>query len=78
MRSKNKSYGYPYNYSNQKPLHKFINQVSNKEMLFYKDGTKYAILEKRDGVQQRVLIDETAFNNMLCILDRNGWNEVPA
>lgn len=77
MKSKNKSYGFPYNYSGQKPLHKFVNTVNNREMLFYKDGTKFALLEKRDGVQQRVLIDETSFSNMLGFLDRNGWNEVP-
>lgn len=76
MKSKNKSYGFPYNYSNQKPLHKFVNIVNSREMLFYKDGTKFALLEKRDGVQQRVLIDETSFNNMLGFLDRNGWKEI--
>lgn len=78
MKSKNKSYGFPYNYSNQKPLHKFINGTTNIEMLFYKDGTKYALLEKRNGTQQRVLLDEVSFNNMLGFLDRNGWNETPA
>lgn len=76
MKSKNKSYGFPYDYSNRRPLHKFVNDFNAKTFTFYTEGTKYALLEQKDKVQQRVLLDETAFNNMLGFLDRNGWKEI--
>jgi len=78
MKSKNKNYGFPYDYSFKKPLHVFINETNNKSISFYEDGTKIALVEKSDNSQQRVLIDSTSFTNMLGFLDRNGWKEISA
>jgi hypothetical protein len=78
MKSKSKNYGFPYDYSYQKPLHVFINEQTKKQVSFYQDGQKIAIVERDNNRQQRVLVDENAFNNMLGILDRNGWKEIPA
>lgn len=76
MKSKNKSYGFPYNYSNRRPLHKFVNETNAKTFTFYTEGSQFALVEQKDKIQQRVLLDETAFNNMLGFLDRNGWKEI--
>lgn len=76
MKSKNKSYGFPYNYSNRRPLHKFISETNAKTYTFYTEGSKYALVEQVDKTQQRVLLDEVSFNNMLGVLDRNGWKEI--
>ena len=78
MKSKNKHYGFPYNYDSQKPIHKFVSPSNTNVYTFYKEGVKYAMLQKSEQGQQRVLLDDLGFSNMLTFLDRNGWNEISA
>jgi hypothetical protein len=76
MSKKNRKYGFPYNYDHLTPLHKFVNTKLNKVFLFYKDGNNLFAVEKADSVQQRVMLNETSFNNLLGALDKHGWTEV--
>jgi hypothetical protein len=74
MSKKNKHYGFPYDYSFKKPIHKF--RKDNIEMTFYSEGNSYALLQKNNDHQQRVVLTDVAFNNMLGILDKNGFREI--
>ncbi len=74
MSKKNKHYGFPYDYSAKKPLYKFIR--GSVEMLFYQDGANYALVQKVDGKQQRVHLNDSTLNNMLGTLDKNGFQQV--
>lgn len=74
MSKKNKHYGFPYDYSSKKPLHRF--RKGDVEMLFYDESIGYTMLQKSPDHQQRVALNELSFNNMLGMLDKNGWLEV--
>ncbi len=74
MSKKNKHYGFPYDYSSKKPLHRF--RKGDVEMLFYDESRGYTMLQKSPDHQQRVALNELSFNNMLGMLDKNGWLEV--
>lgn len=74
MSKKNKSYGFPYDYSSKKPIHHF--RKGDAEMFFYTEGRSFCMLQKTKEQQQRVTLNELSFNNMLGMLDKNGWTEV--
>jgi len=74
MSKKNKQYGFPYDYSNKKPLYRF--RKGSIEMNFYVEPKGYTLLQKVDGKQQRVELNDTTLNNMLGMLDRNGFQQV--
>mgnify|MGYP003336965863 FL=1 len=74
MSKKNKHYGFPYDYSSKKPLHRF--RKDDAEMLFYSENRGYIMLQKTPNQQQRVALNELSFSNMLGMLDKNGWTEV--
>ena len=74
MSKKNKPYGFPYDYSNKKPLYRFTK--GSVEMLFYTEGNNYTLLQKVDGKQQRVHLNDVTLNNMLGMLDKNGFHQV--
>lgn len=74
MSKKNKHYGFPYDYSNKRPIHKFRKDCI--EMTFYSEGKGYAMLQKTPDHQQRVVLTDVAFNNMLGMLDKNGFREI--
>lgn len=76
MSKKNKSYGFPYDYSSKKPLHIF--SKGDTKMFFYSEARSYTMLQKSPDQQQRVTLNELSFNNMLGMLDKNGWTEVRA
>lgn len=73
-----KDYGFNYDYSNLKPLHKFINKTNKNELLVYSESfDKFAILQKSsNGQQQRLKVDSTALSKMLSKLDSNNWEEI--
>lgn len=74
MSKKNKHYGFPYDYSKKTPLYKF--RKGDIEMNFYRDGLGYALVQKVDGQQQRVALNDVTLNNMLGMLDKNGFREI--
>lgn len=76
MSKKNKHYGFPYDYSKRTPIHKFRNDSIGSEMSFYREGSFYALLQKTHDHQQRLILNDITFNNMLGMLDKNGWREI--
>lgn len=74
MSKKSKPYGFPYDYSNKTPLYRF--RKGSIEMLFYAEVKGYVLLQKVDGNQQRVELNDLTLNNMLGMLDRNGFQQV--
>lgn len=74
MSKKNKSYGFPYDYSNLSPLHSFIND-NGASIKFYRDATRLVMLQVTNGHQQRLFVDSTTMTNMMTRLDKNGWKE---
>lgn len=76
---KKTDYGYSYDYSNQKPLHRFNNTNNNTQVLIYKEFNSYVILQKEaSGRQQRLKVDETSLNKMLVAFTNYGWEELHA
>lgn len=75
MSKKNKPYGYPYDYSNLKPLHHFTND-NGSSIKFYRDATRLVMLQVNKDHQQRLFVDSTTMNNMMIRLDKTGWKEV--
>lgn len=75
MSKKNKKYGFPYDYSKLKPIHSFVNEQGG-QIKFYRETTKYVMLQITGELQQRLFLDSTTMNNMMSKLDKNGWKEV--
>ena len=73
-----KDYGFSYDYSHQKPLHKFVNKANKNELIVYSENfDKFAIVQKSsNGQQQRLKVDSTALSKMLSKLDSNNWEEI--
>ena len=76
MSKKNKHYGFPYDYSKRTPLYRF--RKGCVEMSFYPEGSGYAMLQKTEDHQQRVILNDTTLNNMLSMLDKNGFQQIRA
>lgn len=69
--------GRPYDFSNSKPLHFFINEKLGSNMSVFKDHNGYSILQKNNnGYQTRIKLDEVSFNNFINKLDSHGWTEM--
>jgi hypothetical protein len=69
-----KDYGYSYDYSNQKPLHTFVNNTNKSSISVFKEYSSYIILQKDSkGFQQRLKVDEVNLNSMMTRLINNGW-----
>lgn len=75
MSKKNKPYGYPYDYSNLKPIHSFVNSSGSK-INFYRDATRLVMLQINGDQQQRLFVDSTTMTNMMSRLDKTGWKEL--
>lgn len=75
MSKKNKPYGFPYDYSNLKPLHHFVND-NGSQIKFYRDATRLVMLQITNEQQQRLFLDSTTMNNMMTRLDKTGWKEL--
>ena len=45
-------------------------------MSFYAEGSGFAMLQKADNHQQRVILNDVTLNNMLGMLDKNGFQQV--
>ena len=69
-------YSYPYDYSNSKPLHNFVNAATEASIKIYKEACGYTLVQKNKTGQQKLRLDEIALNKMLSSLDNNGWTEV--
>lgn len=76
MSKKNKHYGFAYDYSKKTPIHHFRNANVGSEMFFYKEMNGYVLLQKTNDHQQRLVLNDITFTNMLSMLDRNGWHEI--
>ena len=74
MSKKNKHYGFPYDYSKRKPIHRFPKE--DTEMLIYTEGRNFVMLQKTPTHQQRVILNDINFNNMLGMLDKNEFKEI--
>jgi len=69
-----KDYGYSYDYSNQKPLHTFVNNTNKSSISVFKEYSSYIILQKDSkGFQQRLKVDEVNLSSMMTRLINNGW-----
>ena len=75
MSKKNKSYGFPYDYSNLKPLHHFVNG-SGSQIKFFRDATRLVMLQINKEQQQRLFVDSATMTNMMTRLDKTGWKEL--
>jgi len=73
MSKKNKRYGFPYDYSNKKPIYRFVK--GGVEMCFYLEVKGYTLLQKVGDQLQRVSLDDVSLNNMLGMLDKNGFTQ---
>ena len=76
MSKKNKPYGFPYDYSNLKPIHAFINDDTGATIKFFRDATRLVMLQTTGEQQQRLFVDSTTMTNMMTRLDRTGWKEM--
>lgn len=73
---KNKSYGFPYDYSNRKAIHSFTNETNGSNLLVYREGNGYAAVQKnQDGYQTRIKLDDISLNTFINKLDQHGWVE---
>jgi hypothetical protein len=68
--------GFSYDYSNLKPIHKFINE--DKEISIFREQYGYALLQKSSTGQQRLKLDEVQLSSFLINLTKNKWKEVNA
>jgi len=73
---KKQDYGYSYDYSGLKPMHRFVNEQSEASITIFKELNGYVLLQKsKTGHQQRLKLDDSALTKMLSMFDKNGWIE---